>query len=159
MTDSLEATESIHSVVLAIFRETHRLGHSCIAPGHVLLGLAGEPGDAAGAVLGRFGLTVDRVRQALIELAQEQWVAGEPPEDATLLPFTRAGKRVLDLAVDRARTLGSKTVRCEHLLLSLTGDDAAREVLLRLGVDPDAVRLAMLRELETDSTPDDAADR
>ncbi len=150
--DSLEGTEGFRSVVLAIFRETNRLGHRCITPGHVLLGLACEPADAVGAVLGRLRLASDRVR-----LAEEQWVSGAAPKAAYLLPFTAAGKRALDLAVEQARALGSKELRCEHLLLALTGDDAAKGVLLKLGVHPDAVRIAMLKDMETGPPPDDQA--
>jgi ATP-dependent Clp protease ATP-binding subunit ClpA len=56
--------------------------------------------------------------------------------------FTDEARRVLDLALDEARTLNSNRVGTEHILLGLVreGEGPAIQVLLSLGQQPGQVR-------------------
>ena len=65
------------------------------------------------------------------------------------IPFTPRAKRVLELAVEEARTLGHNYVGTEHLLLGLIreGEGVAAKVLLELGVDRKRVREETLKLL------------
>src|SRR5216117_66998 len=65
------------------------------------------------------------------------------------IPFTPRAKRVLELAVEEARSLGHNYVGTEHLLLGLIreGEGVAAKVLLELGVDRKRVREETLKLL------------
>ncbi len=54
--------------------------------------------------------------------------------------FTDGARRVVVLAQEQARILNHNYIGTEHLLLGLLTDASATEVLLRLGVDPAAVK-------------------
>jgi ATP-dependent Clp protease ATP-binding subunit ClpC len=70
------------------------------------------------------------------------------------IPFTPRAKRVLELAVEEARTLGHNYVGTEHLLLGLllNGDDIAARVLRNFELDPDDVR-RKVAEVGSESGP------
>ena len=64
--------------------------------------------------------------------------------------FTDEARRVLDLALDEARTLNSNRVGTEHILLGLVreGEGPAAQVLIELGADLKLVRQQVLRMLD-----------
>ena len=61
---------------------------------------------------------------------------------AVEIPFTPRAKRVLELSLEEARTLGHNYIGTEHLLLGLLreGEGVAARVLENLGADPTKIR-------------------
>lgn len=66
---------------------------------------------------------------------------------AVEIPFTPRAKRVLELALDEARSLGHSYIGTEHLLLGLLreGEGVAARVLENLGADAGKVRSQVIR--------------
>jgi hypothetical protein len=141
-------TEGARAVVARAQDEARALEHDYIGTEHVLLGLLREEGTVAARALASLGITLDVVR------AQVVTAVGQGPEGAGgaspgQIPFTTPAKRVLEQALREALRLDHHYIGSEHLLLALVGDRAALalEILVALGVEPDAVRSAVEKEL------------
>src|SRR5881409_2130291 len=138
-------TERVRKVMYLAREEAARLQHDYIGTEHLLLGVIREGEGIAATVLNNLGLDLDAIRQAV-----ESMVAAT---GGTLtigeIPFTPRAKRVLELSVDEARSLGHNYVGTEHLLLGLIreGEGVAAKVLLELGVDRKRVREETLKLL------------
>ncbi len=131
-------TERVRKVMFLAREESGRLQHDYIGTEHLLLGLVREGEGIAVAVLINLGLDLDQVRKAIEE-------AIPAPGGTALIgevPFTPSAKKVLELAVEEARSLGHSYVGTEHLLLGLIkeAEGVAARVLGRLGADTEKVR-------------------
>ena len=131
-------TERARKVILLAKEEAKRFNHDYIGTEHILLGLVREGEGVAAAVLASFGLSPDKIRLETEKLVQ--------PGPATVvsgdLPFTPKAKKVIELAMDEARSLGHNYIGTEHLLLGLIkeGEGVASQVLMNLGLELDKVR-------------------
>src|SRR5512137_1940943 len=131
-------TERARKVILLAKEEAKRFNHDYIGTEHILLGLVREGEGVAAAVLASFGLSPDKIRIEVEKLVQ--------PGPATVvsgdLPFTPKAKKVIELAMDEARTLGHNYIGTEHLLLGLIreGEGVASQVLMNSGLELDKVR-------------------
>lgn len=131
-------TERARKVILLAKEEAKRFNHDYIGTEHILLGLVREGEGVAAAVLASFGLSPDKIRLEVEKLVQ--------PGPATVvsgdLPFTPKAKKVIELAIDEARTLGHNYIGTEHLLLGLIreGEGVASQVLMNLGLELEKVR-------------------
>lgn len=118
---------------------------------HILLGLLLERRGVASQVLESLGVTLEDVRDRLLN------DEGGPPDVPEPGPFVRLGKRVLEvsfaprgkraleLAVGEALTLGSTSIETEHILLGLVRDNEspATRTLIKLDAElphPEPVR-------------------
>jgi len=138
-------TERVRKVIYLAREEAARLQHDYIGTEHLLLGVIREGEGIAATVLNNLGLDLDRIRQeveSMVSAAGGTMTIGE-------IPFTPRAKRVLELAVEEARSLGHNYVGTEHLLLGLIreGEGVAAKVLLELGVDRKRVREETLKLL------------
>ncbi len=138
-------TERVRKVIYLAREEAARLQHDYIGTEHLLLGVIREGEGIAATVLNNLGLDLDRIRQEvenMVSAAGGTMTIGE-------IPFTPRAKRVLELAVEEARSLGHNYVGTEHLLLGLIreGEGVAAKVLLELGVDRKRVREETLKLL------------
>ncbi len=140
-------TERVRKVIYLAREEAARLQHDYIGTEHLLLGVIreGEGEGIAATVLNNLGLDLDRIRQEvenMVSASGGTMTIGE-------IPFTPRAKRVLELAVEEARSLGHNYVGTEHLLLGLIreGEGVAAKVLLELGVDRKRVREETLKLL------------
>ncbi len=117
--------------------EAHRLNHPYIGTEHLLLGLVREENCVAAKVLLNLGVEPSRVRSAVEEIIGrgERRLLGK----IGLSPRT---KRVIELAVNRAREMGQNYIGTEHLLLGLIEEDegVAVDVLKGLDVTQERVR-------------------
>ena len=137
-------TEQARQVVVLARGEAHALNHNYIGTEHILLGLLGEREGLAGWVLGSLDVTAERVRAEVVQLAG----TGQEPT-AGLTPFTPHAKKVLELALREALSLGHNYIGTEHILLGLgcqTQGLAAR-ILLDLDADCDKIRNELMRAL------------
>ena len=131
-------------------QEADRFNHAYIGTEHLLLGIIALGEGVAVAVLEQMDVSLENVR-----LEVEKMV-GTGPETKTVgnVPFTPRTKKVLQFAMAEAREMNSY-VGTEHLLLGLLreGEGVAAQVLRNLGVDLDAVRMAVRREIDPSSEP------
>jgi ATP-dependent Clp protease ATP-binding subunit ClpC len=131
-------TERARKVILLAKEEAKRFNHDYIGTEHILLGLVREGEGVAAAVLASFGLSSEKIRievEKLVQPGPSTVVSGD-------LPFTPKAKKVIELAMDEARTLGHNYIGTEHLLLGLIreGEGVASQVLMNMGLELDKVR-------------------
>ncbi|MEP7028375.1 MAG: Clp protease N-terminal domain-containing protein, partial [Candidatus Eisenbacteria bacterium] len=152
-------TERVRKVIYLAREEAARLQHDYIGTEHLLLGVIREGEGIAATVLNNLGVDLDHIRQAVENMVTSSggtMTIGE-------IPFTPRAKRVLELAVEEARSLGHNYVGTEHLLLGLIreGEGVAAKVLLELGVDRKRVREETLKLLggTPSNTPQEREER
>ncbi|NQU95975.1 MAG: ATP-dependent Clp protease ATP-binding subunit [Candidatus Omnitrophica bacterium] len=138
-------TERARKVILLAKEEAKRFNHDYIGTEHILLGLVREGEGVAAAVLASLGLSADKIRFEVEKLVQ--------PGPATIvsgdIPFTPKAKKVIELAMEEARSLGHNYIGTEHLLLGLIreGEGVASQVLMNLGLELDKVRMEVMNLL------------
>ncbi len=129
--------------------EARGLGHNYIGTEHLLLGLLREEEGLAARVLDALGIATDEVRSLVSR------VAGREEEIATgRIPFTPHAKKVLELSLREALSLGHNYIGTEHVLLGLAraNEGVATRVLLDFDVDCELVRRAMFDFLSGSAT-------
>ncbi len=137
-------TERAEKVILLSQDEARRLGHNVVGTEHLLLGLVREGQGIAAKVLQSLGLGLEQIR------GEVEKVIGRGEELATgKIGFTPRSKRVMELALDEARTLGHNYIGTEHILLGLLREEegVASKVLRNQGVDISKARQKTLELL------------
>jgi hypothetical protein len=129
-------TEDARRVVVTAQDEVRGLDHDYVGTEHLLLGLLREEGSVAGRALASLGVGHEQVR-AYVETEIGRGTGASPGQ----IPFTRAAKRSLELALREALRLGHDYIGPEHVLLGLVRakNSGAAEILAALGAEPDAV--------------------
>ena len=143
-------TERARKVILLAKEEAKRFNHDYIGTEHILLGLIREGEGVAAAVLQKLGLSPEKIRlevEKLVQSGPTTMVSGD-------IPFTPKAKKVIELAMEEARSLGHNYIGTEHLLLGLIreGEGVASQVLMNLGLDLNRVRSEVITLLGS-STP------
>jgi hypothetical protein len=137
-------TEDARQVVVLAQEEARTLKHNYIGTEHILLGLLREERGVAARVLGSLDITVERVRAQIVRIvgAGEEVTSGQ-------IPFTPRAKKVLELALREALTLGHNYVASEHILLGLVRENegVAARVLLDFDADSERIRNEVIRTL------------
>ncbi len=138
-------TERARKVILLAKEEAKRFNHDYIGTEHILLGLVREGEGVAAAVLENLGLSSEKIRtevEKLVQTGPSTIISGD-------IPFTPKAKKVMELAMDEAVSLGHNYVGTEHLLLGLLreGEGVASQVLINLGLDLNKVRNEVMRLL------------
>jgi ATP-dependent Clp protease ATP-binding subunit ClpA len=132
--------------VLALAQdEAMRFNHNYIGTEHILLGLIREEEGVAARALRALGVELDKARAALGFIVG-RGDAATTPSEITLSPRT---KKVIELAIDESRKLGSNFVNTEHMLLGLAreGEGIASGILESLGITMDKIRRAVIETL------------
>jgi ATP-dependent Clp protease ATP-binding subunit ClpA len=137
-------TERARQVVVLAQDEARLLKHNYIGTEHELLGLIREEDGVAARVLATLGVTLELVREEVRRIVGtgDGFSSGQ-------IPFTPRAKRVLELAMREALSLGHDYIGTEHILLGLVreGEGVANAILLDLGADPDNLRSGVLQLL------------
>ena len=130
-------TDRARRVVVLAQEESRRLNHNYIGTEHLLLGLISESDGVAAQVLTSLGVSLDSVR-----LAVEDMIGRGEESPAGHIPFTPRSKKVLELSLREALSLGHNYIGTEHILLGLVreGEGVASQVLIRLGAALPVVR-------------------
>ncbi|MGI6145885.1 MAG: ATP-dependent Clp protease ATP-binding subunit [Firmicutes bacterium] len=130
-------TERAQKVLLLSQDEARKLGHSIVGTEHILLGLAREGQGVAARALAALGISPDAIRSQV-----ESIVGRGDPATVMGVALSPRAKRVLELAIDEARSMGHGYVGTEHLLLGLVreGEGVAAQVLQDLGADLERLR-------------------
>jgi len=137
-------TERARQVVVLAQDEARALKHNYIGTEHILLGLLREEEGLAARVLESLDITVEEVRAMVAR------VVGEGDEVTTgQIPFTPRAKRVLELALREALSLGHNYIGTEHVLLGLVRENegVAARILLDFGADAEKIRNEIIRML------------
>jgi ATP-dependent Clp protease ATP-binding subunit ClpC len=117
--------------------EAQRLNHPYIGTEHLLLGLVREEDGVAARILRSLGVEAEKVQGAVEEIIGrgDQKVVGR-------LGLSPRTKRIIELAVNRARNMENNYIGTEHLLLGLVeeGEGVAVDVLKSLGITLEKVR-------------------
>jgi Clp amino terminal domain, pathogenicity island component len=141
-------TEHARQVVVLGQEEARGLKHNYIGTEHILLGLLREEKGLAARVLESFDVTLERVRDQIVRIVG----CGEEATEGQI-PFTPRAKKVLELALREALSLGQMSVGSEHILLGLVreGEGVAARVLHDLDADPEKIRNEVIRRLPADA--------
>jgi ATP-dependent Clp protease ATP-binding subunit ClpC len=146
-------TERARQVVVLAQEEARTLKHNYIGTEHILLGLLREEEGLAARVLESLDITVERVRAQVVRIvgSGEEVTSGQ-------IPFTPRAKKVLELALREALSLGHNYIGTEHILLGLVRENegVAARILLDFDADSEKIRNEVIRMLSTSSRPHDA---
>ena len=137
-------TERARQVVVLAQDEARALKHNYIGTEHLLLGLLREEEGLAARVLESLDITVEEVR------AQVARIVGQGDEVTTgQIPFTPRAKKVLELALREALSLGHNYIGTEHILLGLVRENegVAARILLDFDADAEKIRNEIIRML------------
>ncbi|MBE3033404.1 MAG: ATP-dependent Clp protease ATP-binding subunit [Actinobacteria bacterium] len=137
-------TERARQVVVLAQEEARALKHNYIGTEHLLLGLLREEEGVAARVLDGLEVSVEEVRAAVVRIVG----AGEESPQGQI-PFTPRAKKVLELALREALSLGHNYIGTEHILLGLVREDegVAARILLDLDAEPEKIRGEVMRML------------
>jgi ATP-dependent Clp protease ATP-binding subunit ClpC len=148
-------TDRARKVMALANREAQHFNHEYIGTEHILLGMLKEG----------YGVGANVLRNLKVDLAR---IVGEVEKLAAHRPFTPGvgklplappAKKVIEHAIQEARSLNHHYVATEHLLLGLLSvqDGVAAQVLTNLGLNLDNVRAEVLSLLEPAAAPEDSA--
>ena len=138
-------TARARNVVMAAHNEAVAAGNAEVRPEHLVLGLLAEPDGFAARALEAQNVTAERLRAA-VTLPD---AVDEPP---SLVPYSSAAAKALELTFREALRLGHDYVGTEHILLALREQEAGTGPLSDLSVDKAAVednvleRISLLRK-------------
>src|ERR1700756_3029843 len=137
-------TDRARRVVVLAQEEARMLNHNYIGTEHILLGLIHEGEGVAAKALESLGISLDAVRQEVLEIIGQGQQA-----PSGHIPFTPRAKKVLELSLREALQLGHEYIGTEHILLGLIreGDGVAAQVLVKLGADLNRVRQQVIQLL------------
>ena len=153
-------TPRAKKVVELAVDEARRLNHHYIGTEHLLLGLIREGEGIAAHVLARLGVNLEQTRHVTIEMlsqsgprASQHSPSPQARSQARPQPdlgrFTGRTRQIVAVAITEARERDQREVGTGHALLALLdeSDGAAAWALGASGLDLDATRQALLREL------------
>src|ERR1700716_4071762 len=137
-------TERARQVVVLAQDEARALKHNYIGTEHILLGLLREEEGLAARVLESLDITVEEVRAQVVRIvgSGEEVTSGQ-------IPFTPRAKKVLELALREALSLGHNYIGTEHILLGLVRENegVAARILLDFDADSEKIRNEVIRML------------
>jgi ATP-dependent Clp protease ATP-binding subunit ClpC len=144
-------TERARQVVVLAQEEARALKHNYIGTEHILLGLIREEEGLAARVLESFDITLEEVREQvkrLVGQGDEEIVTGQ-------IPFTPRAKKVLELALREALSLGHNYIGTEHVLLGVVRENqgVAARILLDFDADAEKIRNEIIRMLSGPGGP------
>jgi ATP-dependent Clp protease ATP-binding subunit ClpC len=137
-------TDRARRVVVLAQEEARLLAHNYIGTEHLLLGLVHEGEGVAAKALEQLGVSLEAVRTQVEEIIGH---GGSSPTG--YIPFTPRSKKVLELSLREALTLGHDFIGTEHILLGLVreGEGVAAQVLVKMGATLDRVRSQVMEVL------------
>jgi ATP-dependent Clp protease ATP-binding subunit ClpA len=143
-------TDRARQVVVLAQDEARLLKHNYIGTEHLLLGLLREQEGVAARVLGSMNVTVENVHAQIVR------IVGQGDEVTSgQIPFTPRAKKVLELSLKEALSLGHKYIGTEHILLAVTRETegVGARVLVQFGADEPRVRDEVLESLGVRAPP------
>jgi ATP-dependent Clp protease ATP-binding subunit ClpA len=141
-------TDRARQVVVLAQEEARGLKHDYIGTEHLLLGLLRVDDGLAARVLTTLGVSADAVRAQVVQIVGPGHEAAHGQ-----IPFTPRAKKVLELSLREALSIGHNYIGTEHILLGLAreNDGVAARIMLELGAGAERIReevLTVLRPLD-----------
>lgn len=137
-------TERARQVVVLAQDEARQLKHNYIGTEHILMGVVRENEGLGHRVLNELNVTEGVLRD---------WIKshiGEGDKVVTgQIPFTPRAKKVLELALREALSLGHNYIGTEHILLGLIREQEGQHAKYfgEMGITVDVVRNSIIRHL------------
>jgi ATP-dependent Clp protease ATP-binding subunit ClpA len=121
------------------------MGHGSIETEHVLLALFDDQNELVAGVFADLGITSEQVRARV----KERLGSGSGEVNTGQMPFGPVAKKMLELGLREALSMGHQQVGPEHLLLGIVGapEAGASQVLAELGVEAGRVRALVAERL------------
>jgi len=137
-------TDRARRVIVGAQEYSRELGHDYIGTEHVLLGLMGEPDGVAAKALVGLGVSAEAIHERTLQVVERG--SGAPTGH---LPFTPRAKKVLELSLREAVSLGHSYIGTEHILLGVLrdGEGIGAKVLMGVGIELERAREAVLELL------------
>ncbi|AEH50716.1 ATP-dependent Clp protease ATP-binding subunit [Pseudothermotoga thermarum] len=129
-------SEKSAQVFVEAQNEAKEMGHSYVGTEHILLAILKQE-SALSESLAEMGITYSRAKNEVIS------IVGMGMRGMTSSPqMTPRAKRIIELAYEEAKYLGSEKIQPEHLLLGIIreGEGIAVHVLRKMGADLGALR-------------------
>jgi ATP-dependent Clp protease ATP-binding subunit ClpC len=149
-------TDRARKVMALANQEAQRFNHEYIGTEHILLGLVKEGSGVGANVLKNLDIDLRKVRLEVEKLVKSG------PDMVTMgkLPQTPRAKKVIEYAIEEARSLNHNYVGTEHLLLGLLReqDGVAAQVLMNLGLKLEEVREEVLNLLGAGVEPEEGSE-
>ena len=140
-------TDRARKVMAIANQEVQRFNHEYIGTEHILLGLIKEGSGTGAAVLKNLGVDIEKMQ---LEMEQLFKLKGRP-DKVTMdkQSPTPLAKKVIEYAIEEARSLNHKYIGTEHILLGLLreSEGTAAQVLVNLGLSIERVRMEILKLL------------
>ena len=138
-------TDRARKVMALANQEAQRFNHEYIGTEHVLLGLVKEGSGVGATVLKNLDVDIKKLRLEVEKLVKSG------PDVVTMgkLPQTPRAKKVIEYAIEEARSLNHNYVGTEHILLGLLreSEGIAAQVLMSLGLKLENIRQEVLNLL------------
>lgn len=137
-------TERARQVVVLAQDEARALKHNYIGTEHILLGLLREEQGLAARVLDSLDITVEEVRRQVARIVGQ----GDEVTHGQI-PFTPRAKKILELSLREALSIGHNHIGTEHILLGLVRENegVAARVLLDFDADAEKIRNTIIEQL------------
>src|SRR4030042_589819 len=138
-------TDRARKVMALANQEAQRFNHDCIGTEHILLGLVKEGSGVGAQVLKNLDVDIKKLRLEIEKMVK----SGPDMVTRGKLPQTPRAKKVIEFAIEEARSLNHNYVGTEHILLGLLreSDGIAAQVLMDLGLKLEDVRQEVLNLL------------
>ena len=144
-------SDRARKVMALAHQEAQSFNHEYIGTEHILLGLVKEASGVGANALRNLEIDLHQVRVEVEKLVKSG------PDTVTMgkLPQTPRAKKVIEYAIEEARSLNHDYVGTEHLLLGLLREEegVAAQVLMNLGLNLEDVREAVLELLGSEESP------
>jgi len=138
-------TQRARRVLGLAHEEAEKARKESLGTEDLLLGLLIEEGGVAGRALRELGLDVERVQEIIQRVTKENIESADEGKPS-LAPETQ---KVLEFAIEEARSIGHHYIGTEHLLLALTrSDGTVKFVFDKLGLPPEKIRKQVRRILD-----------
>jgi ATP-dependent Clp protease ATP-binding subunit ClpC len=138
-------TDRARKVMALANQEAQRFNHEYIGTEHILLGLVKEGSGVGANVLKNLDVDIKKLRLEVEKLVKSG------PDMVTMgkLPHTPRAKKVIEYAIEEARSLNHNYIGTEHILLGLLRETegVAAQVLMNLGLKLEEVRQEVLNLL------------
>ncbi len=138
-------TDRARKVMALANQEAQRFNHEYIGTEHILLGLVKEGSGVGANVLKNLDVDIKKLRLEVEKLVK----SGPDMVSMGKLPQTPRAKRVIEYAIEEARSLNHNYVGTEHILLGLLRETegVAAQVMMNLGLKLEDVRQEVLNLL------------
>ena len=139
-------TDRAERGVIAARQEAIKRRHDHVLPEHVVLGLLHEPEGLAAKAIAALGVSPETAREALVAALPSATADEQVPGH---IPFAPRAKKVLELALREALTLGHNYIGTEHILLGVLEEEGlGGSTLSGLGITKERAREWLIPELE-----------